>query len=345
MTESKTRRRAVLIGLLIGLPVILFGALPAVWSLADQHLSRGGSSWSSRRPRSSGRPRHARSRSAGPPRRLLRPGVLVADQPRVRQQGLQGRHLRHVRVTITGITAPQASAEHPCTRADFRVRPMRAGVLVLPGDSFTSLVRLGVPSWRWPHLKMLNRPVNQDGCKERHVSRSATSDTECGQGEGHLEARRARRDPAGRARPARPPGGRFGDGVLGRVGKRIGLRRHRHRHGGDAEPGDPDGRTLSRRAGVGGPDGHQPQRLQRPGRFARARHRPGHRRVRRRRRALGMRPGRPSRSRPRPTRARAGPLLPAANLSVTLTNALSMTAAAANACQGASFTVYLAAGP
>jgi hypothetical protein len=33
------------------------------------------------------------------------------------------------------------------------------------------------------------------------------------------------------------------------------------------------------------------------------------------------------------------------NLSVTLTNALSMTAAAANACQGASFTIYLAAGP
>jgi hypothetical protein len=33
------------------------------------------------------------------------------------------------------------------------------------------------------------------------------------------------------------------------------------------------------------------------------------------------------------------------NLSVTLANALSMTAAAANACQGASFTVYLTAGP
>ena len=32
-------------------------------------------------------------------------------------------------------------------------------------------------------------------------------------------------------------------------------------------------------------------------------------------------------------------------LSVTLTNALSMTAAAANACQGASLTVFLAAGP
>ncbi len=33
------------------------------------------------------------------------------------------------------------------------------------------------------------------------------------------------------------------------------------------------------------------------------------------------------------------------NLSVTLTNALSMSTSAANACQGASFTVYLAAGP
>ena len=34
-----------------------------------------------------------------------------------------------------------------------------------------------------------------------------------------------------------------------------------------------------------------------------------------------------------------------ANLSITLTNAISLTAAAVNACQGASFTVYLTAGP
>ncbi len=46
------------------------------------------------------------------------------------------------------------------------------------------------------------------------------------------------------------------------------------------------------------------------------------------------------------TNAGAGWTVPASDdLSVTLTNALSMTAAAANACQGASFTVYLAAGP
>ena len=42
---------------------------------------------------------------------------------------------------------------------------MRARSLVLPGDASTSLVRLGVPAWQWPNLKMRNRPVNQDGCK------------------------------------------------------------------------------------------------------------------------------------------------------------------------------------
>jgi hypothetical protein len=42
---------------------------------------------------------------------------------------------------------------------------MRAPRLVLPADDFTDLVRLAIPSWRWPHLKMRNRPVNQDGCK------------------------------------------------------------------------------------------------------------------------------------------------------------------------------------
>ena len=58
-----------------------------------------------------------------------------------------------------------------------------------------------------------------------------------------------------------------------------------------------------------------------------------------------MRPGHPLVHDPDQRAARAGPWLAAANLSVTLTNALSMTTAAANACQGASFTVYLAAGP
>ena len=164
MTESKTRRRKVLIGLLIGLPVILFGALPAVWSLADEHLSRGGSSWSSR----GHAPWVAQGTSikiSGTTRRLLRPGVSSRINLGFVNNGSKAVSLRHVRVTITGITAPQSSAAHPCTRADFRVRPMRAGVLLLPGDSFTSLARLGIPSWRWPHVKMRNRPVNQDGCK------------------------------------------------------------------------------------------------------------------------------------------------------------------------------------
>ena len=164
MTESKTRRRAALIGLLVGLPVILFGALPAVWSMADQHLSPGGSSWSN----AGHPPRVARGDSveiSGTTRSLLRPGGSSRINLGFANRGSKAATLRHVRVTITGITAPQADAVHPCSRADFRVRPMRAAVLVLPGDSFTNLVRLGVPFSQWPHLTMINRPVNQDGCK------------------------------------------------------------------------------------------------------------------------------------------------------------------------------------
>ena len=45
------------------------------------------------------------------------------------------------------------------------------------------------------------------------------------------------------------------------------------------------------------------------------------------------------------TNAGAGWTVAGGGTSVTLSNALSMTAGAANACQGASFTVYLTAGP
>ena len=337
MTESTTRHRAVLIGLLVCLPVALLGGAAGGLRLADQHLATGGAAWSSAQTHG---PRVARGTSveiSGTTRRLLRPGVSSRINLGFNNMGSKAVTLRHVRVTITGITAPQADAEHPCTRADFRVRPMRARTFVLPRPRFTEprspgrpVLAVAAPQDAQP----AGEPGRLQGAPALHARLPRIPSR--GQGEGRLEARRARSDPARPAGPPRPPPGRFGDGVLGRVGRRIGLRRHRHHAGGDAEPGHPDGRTLSRGAGVGGPDGHQPEPLQRPGRLPRARHRPGHRRVRRRRRALGMCPGRPSRSRPRPTRGAGWTVAGSGILSVTLTNALSMTAAAANACQGAS---------
>ncbi len=170
MNES-TRHRAVLIGLLVCLPVTLLGGLPTAWRLADQHWSMGDSAWSS----AGHDPRVAHGdsvRISGTTTRLLRPGRSSRINLGFANRGSNAVTLRHVRVTITAIKAPQADAEHPCTRADFQIRPMRSRPFVLPGHVFTNLVRLGVPAWQWPRLKMLNRPVNQDGCKDASLTLS-----------------------------------------------------------------------------------------------------------------------------------------------------------------------------
>ena len=163
MTESRTRRRAVLIGLLVGLPVILLGGLPAAWSLADR--PRAAPHGRAPRPTIRKSPRGTSVEISGNTRTLLRPGGSSRINLGFANDDSKPVTLRHVRVTITSISAPQADSEFPCTRADFRIRPMRVRSLVIPGDAFTTLVRLDVPAWQWPNLKMRNRPVNQDGCK------------------------------------------------------------------------------------------------------------------------------------------------------------------------------------
>lgn len=166
MTESTTRRHALLIGLLAGLPAILLSGLPAAaWRLADQHLPTGGSAWSGWHGHGGQVAAAPSVKISGTTHRLLRPGVSARINLRFANPGPYAITLRHVRVTIRSITAPAADAGHPCTRADFRIRPMRLRTILLPGRQATNLVRLGVPGWRWPHVKMRNRPVNQDGCK------------------------------------------------------------------------------------------------------------------------------------------------------------------------------------
>ncbi len=173
MAQSTTRRRAVLIGLIIGLPAMLLSGLPAAaWRLADQHLSAGGSAWSSSQSNGAQVASAPSIKISGTAHRLLRPGSSARINLNFANGGPHDIRLRHVRVTITRIDAPEADAAHPCTRADFRVRPMRVGTFVLPAARSTDLLRLGVPSWQWPHLKMRNRPVNQDGCQNATLTLS-----------------------------------------------------------------------------------------------------------------------------------------------------------------------------
>jgi hypothetical protein len=72
------------------------------------------------------------------------------------------------RITVTAVRvdAPSADADHPCGAADFEVRHLSGGgVLMLAANTAHSLSELNLARENWPAVGMLNRPVNQDGCK------------------------------------------------------------------------------------------------------------------------------------------------------------------------------------
>lgn len=71
-----------------------------------------------------------------------------------------------ITVAVVGIDAPRADADHSCSTADFGVRQLSGGVAIrLPGNSIVNLSGRDVPEENRPAVGMINRPVNQDGCK------------------------------------------------------------------------------------------------------------------------------------------------------------------------------------
>lgn len=75
------------------------------------------------------------------------------------------------RLTVTKLTAvvrsvkaPHATRALPCTKADFAVRDYTGRRFTVP-SGVSTLQRDRVPRRQWPAVWMLNRPVDQDGCK------------------------------------------------------------------------------------------------------------------------------------------------------------------------------------
>lgn len=69
-------------------------------------------------------------------------------------------------VRIGAITAPRANAGFPCTQDDFSVEQFSGTYpLMVPAASTHSLSDLGIPEAELPRVAMLNRPVNQNGCR------------------------------------------------------------------------------------------------------------------------------------------------------------------------------------
>jgi hypothetical protein len=69
-------------------------------------------------------------------------------------------------VTLTGLSAPHADATHPCGTGDFLVTQFSGAYgFRVPASSTRRLGELGIPSAQWPQVAMLDRPLNQNGCK------------------------------------------------------------------------------------------------------------------------------------------------------------------------------------
>jgi hypothetical protein len=160
---------------LLALPVALLGALlgalPAVaWQLPDAlSFTQHDAVWTAHGP--DRLHRGVKVKVTGVVQGELRPGTSVPILLTFQNPNRHKVQMKRVRVRIGGIVAPNADAAHPCTTADFSIQQMsRRTLLQLRSKRSTDLAALHLPMDAWPWLTMLNRPLNQDGCKGADVT-------------------------------------------------------------------------------------------------------------------------------------------------------------------------------
>ena len=103
---------------------------------------------------------------SGDARRPISPGELVPIDLRLDNTSDLDLAIDHITVAVVGVDAPQADADHPCTVADFEVRQLPGGVVLrIAGNSAENLSGMDLPEANWPAVSMVDRSVNQDGCK------------------------------------------------------------------------------------------------------------------------------------------------------------------------------------
>ena len=103
---------------------------------------------------------------SGDVRRQISPGELVPIDLRLDNTSDLDLAIDHITVAVVGIDAPRADVDHPCSAADFEVRQLSGGVVLrIAGNSAQNLSGMDLPDENWPAVSMVDRPVNQDGCK------------------------------------------------------------------------------------------------------------------------------------------------------------------------------------
>jgi len=71
-----------------------------------------------------------------------------------------------LRVTVQKVSAPNADVDHPCAVGDFTVGQASSSIpITVAAHATSALSSLGLARTSWPHVGMLDRSTNQDGCK------------------------------------------------------------------------------------------------------------------------------------------------------------------------------------
>lgn len=98
--------------------------------------------------------------------KAITPGVMVPLDLKVTNTQDFEMSVTAFTVAVHEVVAPNADDAHSCTVDDFTV--VQAGSdlqITLAARATTMLSDLDIPSVMWPSVGMLDRPVNQDGCK------------------------------------------------------------------------------------------------------------------------------------------------------------------------------------
>ncbi len=104
-------------------------------------------------------------------RGTLAPGVSLPVDLRLSDPYGFALRVLSLSVRVRSVGAPNASHAHPCTTHDFVSSAFLGHYgFRLASHRTVSLGGLGFSARRWPHVAMIDRPVNQDGCKQAIVA-------------------------------------------------------------------------------------------------------------------------------------------------------------------------------
>jgi hypothetical protein len=106
----------------------------------------------------------------------ISPGVSAPLNLRLTNPHSAPMSVTQLRVTVQKVSAPNADVARPCTIADFAVDQASGGIEIgVPARATSTLSTLGLARATMPQVGMLDRSVNQDGCKGASLTLAYTA--------------------------------------------------------------------------------------------------------------------------------------------------------------------------